>query len=114
MIHYNTFSTSFPSQLLDHVEIKMKGTCVEGTIPRLFEGKTLSYIKCKNVNYMSSREEAFYDVQLNVKGKSDVYASFNDYVEVESLEGDNKYDAAEHGLQVRGRWQWGVVGVWWC
>lgn len=26
-------------QLLDNVENKMKGTCVEGTIPKLFRGK---------------------------------------------------------------------------
>ena len=60
-----------------------------------------SFIKCKNVNYMSSREEAFYDVQLNVKGMKNVYESFKDYIEVEMLDGDNKYDAGEHGLQVR-------------
>ena len=29
------------SQLLDNMESKMKGTCVEGTIPKLFEGKML-------------------------------------------------------------------------
>lgn len=29
-----------------------------------------------------------------------VLESFNDYVKVESLDGDNKYDAGEHGLQV--------------
>ena len=90
----------FQLQLLDNMENKMKSTCVEGTIPKLFEGKTLSFIKCKNVNYMSSRQEAFYDVQLNVKDKKNVYESFKDYIEVESLEGDNKYDAGEHGLQV--------------
>ena len=28
-----------------------------------------------------------------------VYESFKDYVTVETLEGDNKYDAGEHGLQ---------------
>ena len=30
-----------------------------------------------------------------------VYESFKDYVSVELLEGDNKYDAGNHGLQVR-------------
>lgn len=85
--------------LLDNMEDKMKGTCVEGTIPALFEGKMLSYIKCKNVSYMSSRTEAFYDIQLNVKGKKDIYESFRDYVAVETLEGDNKYDAGTYGLQ---------------
>ena len=29
-----------------------------------------------------------------------VYQSFDDYVTVESLDGDNKYDAGDHGLQV--------------
>ena len=29
----------FVFQLLDNVENKMKGTCVEGTIPKLFRGK---------------------------------------------------------------------------
>lgn len=47
----------------------MKGTCVEGTVPRLFEGKMTSYIKCKNVNVSSTRVETFYDIQLNIKGK---------------------------------------------
>ena len=28
-------------QLLDNMESKMKATCVEGTIPKLFEGKML-------------------------------------------------------------------------
>lgn len=29
-----------------------------------------------------------------------VYESFQDYIKVESLDGENKYDAGEHGLQV--------------
>lgn len=40
------------------------------------------------------------DLQLDVKGCQDVYASFDKYVEVERLEGDNKYHAENHGLQV--------------
>merc|ERR1739838_753750 len=43
--------------LLDNVESKMKGTSVVGTINWLLEGKTISYIKCKNVDYKSEREE---------------------------------------------------------
>ena len=30
-----------------------------------------------------------------------VTESFRDYVEVETMDGENKYDAGEHGLQVR-------------
>ena len=85
--------------LLDNLENKMKHTTVEGVIPRLYEGKMISYIKCKTIDYESRRVEPFYDIQLNIKGKKDIYESFKDYVTVETLEGDNKYDAGKYGLQ---------------
>merc|ERR1719505_104980 len=73
--------------LLDNMEMKMKGTVVE------------SYIQCTNIDYRSSRDEPFYDIQLNVKGKKTVLDSFREYVKAEKLEGDNKYDAGTHGMQ---------------
>ncbi|KAM3374314.1 ubiquitin C-terminal hydrolase 13 [Capsicum galapagoense] len=85
--------------LCEKLEEKMKGTAVEGTIQELFEGCIMNYIECINVDYKSTREESFYDLQLDVKGCSDVYASFDKYVEVECLDGDNKYHAEQHGLQ---------------
>ncbi|CAO2820246.1 unnamed protein product [Amaranthus hypochondriacus] len=85
--------------LCEKLEDKMKGTVVEGTIQQLFEGHHMNYIECVNVNYKSTRKESFYDLQLDVKGCRDVYDSFDKYVEVERLEGDNKYHAENHGLQ---------------
>ncbi|KAH7554220.1 hypothetical protein JRO89_XS12G0136900 [Xanthoceras sorbifolium] len=85
--------------LCEKLEDKMKGTVVEGTIQQLFEGHHMNYIECINVDYKSTRKESFYDLQLDVKGCRDVYASFDKYVEVERLEGDNKYHAEDHGLQ---------------
>nr|XP_043631310.1 ubiquitin C-terminal hydrolase 12-like [Erigeron canadensis] len=85
--------------LCEKLEDKMKGTVVEGTIQKLFEGHHMNYIECMNVDFKSTRKESFYDLQLDVKGCQDVYASFDKYVEVEQLEGDNKYQAEEHGLQ---------------
>ncbi|CAN8237138.1 unnamed protein product [Cochlearia groenlandica] len=85
--------------LSEKLEDKMKGTVVEGTIQQLFEGHHMNYIECINVDYKSTRKESFYDLQLDVKGCKDVYASFDKYVEVERLEGDNKYQAEGHGLQ---------------
>ena len=41
------------------------------------------------------------DLQLDVKGCKDVYASFAKYTEVEMLDGQNQYKAEGHGLQVR-------------
>ncbi|KAK9019655.1 hypothetical protein V6N11_054168 [Hibiscus sabdariffa] len=85
--------------LSEKLEDKMKGTVVEGTIQQLFEGHRMNYIECINVDYKSTRKESFYDLQLDVKGCKDVYASFDKYVEVECLEGDNKYHAEQYGLQ---------------
>ncbi|CAN1298217.1 Ubiquitin C-terminal hydrolase 12 [Linum perenne] len=87
--------------LSEKLEDKMKGTVVEGTIQQLFEGHAMNYIECINVDYKSTRKESFYDLQLDVKGCRDVYASFDKYVEVERLEGDNKYHAEQHGLQLK-------------
>jgi ubiquitin carboxyl-terminal hydrolase 7 len=80
--------------------LSIQGTTVEGTIQQLFEGHHMNYIECINVDYKSTRKESFYDLALDVKGCSDVYASFDKYVEVERLEGDNKYQSEKHGLQV--------------
>lgn len=87
--------------LLDNLESKMKTAKVADTIPSLFKGRMKSYIKCKNIDFESSREESFYDVQLKVKGPtiSKILDSFDDYVTVEELDGENKYDAGDHGLQ---------------
>ncbi|KAL1549691.1 CSN-associated deubiquitinating enzyme Ubp12, variant 3 [Salvia divinorum] len=85
--------------LCEKLEDKMKGTVVEGTIQQLFEGHHMNYIECINVEYKSTRKESFYDLQLDVKGCKDIYSSFDKYVEVERLEGDNKYHAEQYGLQ---------------
>jgi ubiquitin carboxyl-terminal hydrolase 7 len=39
-------------------------------------------------------------VQLNVKGIADLHDSFKDYIQVEVLDGENKYQADGFGLQV--------------
>ena len=85
--------------LLDNIESKMKNTCVADTIPKLFEGKMISFIRCKHIDFHSTRTEPFYDIQLNIKGKRNIYESFDEYVSVETLTGENKYDAGENGLQ---------------
>ncbi|CAG8517017.1 2181_t:CDS:10 [Diversispora eburnea] len=61
--------------------------------------KMKSYIKCVNVDYESSRVEDYYDIQLNVKGCKTLQDSFKDYIQEETLEGDNKYQAEGYGLQ---------------
>jgi len=90
----------FNRVLQDNLEGKMKGTKADGAITKLFVGKMKSYIKCVNVDYESSRVEDYYDIQLNVKGCKTLRDSFKDYIQEETLEGDNKYQAEGYGLQV--------------
>lgn len=77
----------------------MKGTAADGAITNLFVGRMKSYLRCVNVDYESARSEDFYDIQLNVKGMANLAESFKDYVQVEMLDGDNKYQAEGYGLQ---------------
>jgi ubiquitin carboxyl-terminal hydrolase 7 len=100
-----------------------QGTRAEGAIPKLFRGKMKSFIRCVNVNYEEYRIEEFdgekqasrpernrapseltnviccTDIQLEVKGIKTLYDSFRDYVTVETLDGENKYDTKGFGLQ---------------
>ncbi|KAF8937723.1 hypothetical protein BGZ58_002267 [Dissophora ornata] len=89
----------FNRVLQDNLEGKMKGTDAEGAIQQLFLGKMKSYVKCINVDYESSRVENFYDIQLNVKECKTLRDSFATYIDVETLDGENKYQAEGYGLQ---------------
>lgn len=84
---------------MERMEEKMKGTEAENSLARMFIGKMKTYISCINVNYESSRIEDFWDLQLNVSGNKNLDDSFKDYIQVETMEGDNKYFAEGHGLQ---------------
>lgn len=85
--------------MLDRLEEKMKKTPVDGMVQRLFEGKVQSYIRCIDVDFSSKREEAFYDIQLDVKGCKNLYQSFERYVAKEMLNGENQYEAEGFGKQ---------------
>lgn len=85
--------------LMDRLETKMKGTNIDGCLNDIFVGKMKSFIRCIDVDYESFRVEDFWDIQLNVKGLKNIQEAFENYVELELLNGDNKYDASAYGLQ---------------
>jgi ubiquitin carboxyl-terminal hydrolase 7 len=85
--------------LMDKLEEKMKGTEAANVLAEMFVGKMKTYLRCIDVDYESSRVEDFWDLQLNVSGCKTLDDSFRDYVQVETLEGDNKYAAEGFGLQ---------------
>ncbi|KAG6198704.1 hypothetical protein E4U10_006319 [Claviceps purpurea] len=87
-------------KLMERMEEKMKGTKAENVLPEIFSGKIKTYISCINVDYESSRIEDFWDIQLNVSGNKNLLESFQDYIQVEKMDGENQYFAGdEHKLQ---------------
>lgn len=85
--------------LMERMEERMKGTAAENALAKMFVGKMKTYISCINVDYESSRIEDFWDIQLNVSGNKNLDDSFKDYVQVETMDGENKYFAEGYGLQ---------------
>lgn len=85
--------------LMDRLEARMKGTIADNSLNNTFVGKMKSYIKCINVDYESSRSEDFWDIQLNVKNLNNLTQSFQNYIEVELMSGENQYAAQDYGLQ---------------
>ena len=85
--------------LVEKLEDKMKGTSVEGTMEHLFRGKFTNYVACINVDDKSTRDEEYYDLQMPVKGCKDLYASLDEYVKEEVLDGENQYHSDKYGKQ---------------
>ena len=69
------------------------------TISDLFKGKIRSFVKCKNVNFETKKNEDFFDLSLMVKGCSNLNESFLKYLETEELSGDNQYNTEIYGNQ---------------
>ena len=99
----------------------MKGTQVENEVKSLFEGQTISYIQCTDVDFGREHEEIFYDIHLPVKVGDDnpflqpdpnqidendkgfitILEAFEEYIKPDKLDGDNKWDTGndDHGKQ---------------
>ena len=71
----------------------------EGMIDALFLGKLRRVTRCVDVAFESAVGEDFYDLQVEVKGCSGVEQSLKKLLEGERMEGKNKYQTEEHGLQ---------------
>lgn len=84
--------------LMEKMEERMKGTEAEHALAKMFVGKMKTYISCINVDYESSRIEDFWDIQLNVSGNTSLEDSLRDYIQVETMDGENQYFAEGFGL----------------
>jgi len=86
------------AKLCEKLEEKMKGTKVEKVIEYLFVGHYSNHIECVDVDFKSVTRQPFMEIQLEVTGCKDLYASLDKFCEVEKLEHPNKYHAEGHGL----------------
>lgn len=72
---------------------------MKNLVKELFEGKMESYIQCKNVDYKSSKEEIFTDLQLVVKKNANIYEGLDELFQQDELSGDNAYMTENYGKQ---------------
>lgn len=77
-----------------------QGTKVEKAIEYLFVGHYSNHIECVDVDFRSVTRQPFMEIQLEVTGCKDLYASLDKFCEVEKLEHPNRYHAEGHGLVV--------------
>lgn len=90
--------------LCDKLEERLKGTPGDRAIQDLFEGKVDNFIECIDVDYKSTKPESFYDVPVNVRGFTgepliSLENALKEFTAVETMEGDNAYDAEKFGKQ---------------
>ncbi len=76
--------------LIEKVESRMKNTLLEPILPSIFQGRFVSYVKCRDIEFTSQREEVFYDIQLSLENAQNVYDSFKRYVSPELMDDENK------------------------
>ena len=61
----------------EHAKRIVAGKIVDKSVDRLLKGKTYNFIKCKNVDYSSTKTEEFLDLQLDVMGCKGVQDSLD-------------------------------------
>jgi ubiquitin carboxyl-terminal hydrolase 7 len=89
----------FGRVLMDNLEGKLRGTEIENAIADLFRGVVSHTVRCLNVPYVSSREEKFYELTIQVQGCANLAESFAKYIEKEMLTGENQYSTETDGRQ---------------
>lgn len=94
-----SFKGAISEQLYTDILIQPKIYPNLYSLSNIFLGKMKKSIVCINTNYKSSTIENFNEIQLNVKGCTDIYQSLDKFIEVEELTGENQYDAQGLGKQ---------------
>lgn len=71
---------------------KMKNTYEDDNlIQKIFGGRIISQVKCRNCSSISSTVDKFFDISLDIINTNTLKGSFESFCKVEKLTGDNKY-----------------------
>ena len=82
----------FNKLLLSKLEDTFKlDPAVASAIPLRYSGTMAHCTRCKTCNHLSSREEKFYELSLQIRGMGTLEECIDKYFEREVLMGDNKY-----------------------
>lgn len=87
-------------KLLYQIEEEMLRFPNQNAVSDIFSGKVITLISCTNIDYKSSRLENFYFVSLNVNGLRSLHDSFQQYTELDIMDGECQFYAGDrYGLQ---------------
>ena len=75
----------FLNMLFDRLENQLRPTPQKYLTQSVFGGKTCSQIICTKCNYVKERQEDFYNLSLEIKGRKDVHESLKKMVEFDII-----------------------------
>jgi len=87
----------FCMQLFDAIEASFEQNGTYGAIADLYQGSNTDFVMCLHCGYESKKDARFFDLQLTVKNEFDnvqnssVEQALSSFLNIEKLEGDNKY-----------------------
>lgn len=85
----------FFTRLQDAVDCGMRSADEAAVMQRVLGGRFAQQIICRGVPFRSQREDEFYAISVDVRGKRGLVESLESYVQGELMEGDNQYYCEE-------------------
>lgn len=92
-------SHEFLISLISHLDDELKKNSQESWVQTLFEGKTASETKCTGCGTVTTREEEFRDLSLDVEPNSSLLHSLKQFSSTELLSGADKFDCDNCGCK---------------
>ena len=81
----------FLNVFFDRLERQLKGTPMPNLLSQYYEGALCHRITSRECPHSTEREQKFFALSLEVKGKADILESLNLFIAEDVLDGENKY-----------------------